>query len=444
MRRLVEQPLAEWATSKRRKPLILRGPRQVGKSYSVMKLGRDHFEETVRIDLERNRSWHRVFGGDLAPRTVVSELEILANQRILPGRTLLFLDEIQACPRAIMALRYFYEEMPELHVMAAGSLLEFALQDIPFPVGRIQFLEMHPLNFAEFLWAAGRDAAAEIVLGEPKPVAPSVHEMLLEELRRYCFVGGMPEAVAAYADNHSMQAAFAVHEELCETYRQDFSKYAPRADPQALDAVFTGVALNVGSQIKYSRLTDSHAHTTARRAFDLLCKARVIRPVRSATPAGLPLSGHQSVKRLKAVLVDVGIWQHLRGMKIESEYAKTDLLDAYRGAMAEQFVGQELAITQGSDLFYWSREAKSSSAEVDYLAVMDGAIYGIEVKRGPTGRMRSLLLMLESYPDCGGGLVFSTAPYSELPERKLTYLPLYLVGTATRPADIDQGHQHTP
>jgi len=441
MKRIIEQPLAQWATSARRKPLLLRGPRQVGKTYSVVKLGQDHFDETVRVDLERNRSWHRVFEGDLAPRTIVSELEILTNQRIFAGRTLLFLDEIQACPRAIVALRYFHEEMPELHVVAAGSLLEFALQDIPFPVGRIQFLEMHPLNFAEFLWAAGRDAAAEVVLGAPQPVAPSTHDMLLEELRRYCFVGGMPEAVAAYADTHSMQAAFAVHEELCETYRQDFSKYAPRADPQALDAVFTGVALNVGHQIKYSRLTDSHAHATARRAFDLLCKARVIRCVHSATPAGLPLSAHLSTKRLKAVMVDVGIWQHLRGMRIGSEYPKSDLLDAYRGAMAEQFVGQELAITQGSDLFYWSREAKSSSAEVDYLAVVDGAIHGLEVKSGPPGRLRSLRMMLETYPNCAGGFVFSSAPYAELPEQKLTYVPLYFAGAATRSAAAGGGQQ---
>lgn len=432
MKRLIEQQLSRWKESKRRKPLIVRGARQVGKTYSIGKLGQDHFDETVRLDLERNRDWHRVFEGSLAAKTLVSELEVLVNKRITPERTLLFIDEIQSCPRAIMALRYFYEEMPELHVVAAGSLLEFALTDISFPVGRVQFLEMYPLIFAEYLWAVGKDNAAEVVLGEPKQVSASTHDLLLDELRRYFFVGGMPEAVAAYVQTESMQEAFAVHGELCETYRQDFSKYAPRADPHCLDAVFSSVAQNVGRQVKYSRLAAGHAHTTAKRAFDLLCKARVIKRVPSVTPSGLPLGAKESANRFKAVMVDVGLWQHLCGMKVESEYAKTDLLDVYRGAMAEQFVGQELMVSQGADLYYWSREAKGSSAEVDYLVVVDGSIYGVEVKRGPAGRLRSLHVLLNSYSNCAGGRVFSSAPYTELPEQKLIFAPLYFAYAATK------------
>lgn len=432
MKRLIEQQLSRWKESKRRKPLIVRGARQVGKTYSIGKLGQDHFDETVRFDLERNRDWHRVFEGSLAAKTLVSELEVLVNKRITPERTLLFIDEIQSCPRAIMALRYFYEEMPELHVVAAGSLLEFALTDISFPVGRVQFLEMYPLIFAEYLWAVGKDNAAEVVLGEPKQVSASTHDLLLDELRRYFFVGGMPEAVAAYVQTESMQEAFAVHGELCETYRQDFSKYAPRADPHCLDAVFSSVAQNVGRQVKYSRLAAGHAHTTAKRAFDLLCKARVIKRVPSVTPSGLPLGAKESANRFKAVMVDVGLWQHLCGMKVESEYAKTDLLDVYRGAMAEQFVGQELMVSQGADIYYWSREAKGSSAEVDYLVVVDGSIYGVEVKSGPAGRLRSLHVLLNSYSNCAGGRVFSSAPYTELPEQKLIFAPLYFAYAATK------------
>ena len=432
MKRMVEQELLRWKDSKRRKPLIVRGARQVGKTYSIGKLGNDHFGEVVRVDLERKRDWRRVFEGNLAAQPIASELEVLTNTKITPGETLLFLDEIQSCPRAIMALRYFYEELPELHVVAAGSLLEFALTEISFPVGRVQFLEMHPMNFAEYLWAIGKDKAADVVLGEPDKTPDAVHTMLLDELKRHCFVGGMPEAVATYAESQSMQDAFEVHGELCYTFREDFLKYARRSDPDCLNATLSGVAQNVGQQVRYSRLAEGHAHTTTKRAFDLLCRARVISKVPSATPSGLPLGAKESASKFKAIMVDVGLWQHLCGMKVESEYAKEDLLDVYRGAMAEQFVGQEMMVSQASDLHYWAREAKGSTAEVDYLAVVNGSIYGVEVKSGPAGRLRSLHVLLENYPKCKGGLVFSSGPYAELPEQKLTFIPLYFAYSATR------------
>ena len=432
MKRMVEEQLLRWKESRRRKPLIVRGARQVGKTYSIGKLGDDHFSEVVRVDLERNRDWHRVFEGNLAARSIASDLEVLTGKTIVPGKTLLFLDEIQSCPRAIMVLRYFFEELPELHVVAAGSLLEFALAEISFPVGRVQFAEMHPMTFAEYLWAIGKDRAADIVLGEPGETPEAIHAMLLDELKRYCFVGGMPEAVATFVASQSVQGAFEVHAELCDTYREDFSKYARRSDPDCLNTTLSGVAQRVGQQVKYSRLAEGHAHTTAKRAFDLLCKARVISKVPSATPSGLPLGAKESASRFKAIVVDVGLWQHLCGMKVDLEYTKNDLLEVYRGAMAEQFVGQEMMVSQGSDLHYWSREAKGSTAEVDYLAVVDGSIYGVEVKSGPAGRLRSLHLLLEKYRNCEGGLVFSSGPYAELPEQNLTFIPLYFACSATR------------
>ncbi len=187
----------------------------------------------------------------------------------------------------------------------------------------------------------------------------------------------------------------------------------------------------MGQQIKYSRLGGSHSHTTAKRAFDLLCMAKVVKRVPSVSPIGLPLGAKVSANRFKAIMVDIGMWQHLSGMKIDLEYAKNDLLDVYRGAMAEQFVGQEMLISQHNDLYYWSRETRGSSAEVDYLAVVDGEIFGVEVKSGSTGRLRSLKLLLDLLPACAGGMVFSSAPYEEIPDMNLTRLPLYFAGTAT-------------
>ena len=198
MKRFIDRELKKWKESKRRKPLILRGARQVGKTYSLRQFGQDYFDSVALVDLERNPDWHRVFNGNLQAKRICADLEILLKQKIIPKRTLLFIDEIQACPRAITALRYFYEELPDLHVVAAGSLLEFAMKDISFPVGRVQFLYLHPLCFGEYLQASGNDEAANILLAPPRAVSPTVHDFLCEELRRYFFIGGMPESAAAY------------------------------------------------------------------------------------------------------------------------------------------------------------------------------------------------------------------------------------------------------
>jgi len=179
MKRFIDQELKRWKDGSRRKPLILRGARQVGKTYSVRQFGKDYFDNVALVDLERNRGWHRIFDGDLNAKRICADMEIVLNQKILPSKTLLFIDEIQACPRAITALRYFYEDIPELHVIAAGSLLEFALKDISFPVGRIQFASLNPLCFAEYLQATRNDEAASVVLGLPGKVSETTHAFLI-------------------------------------------------------------------------------------------------------------------------------------------------------------------------------------------------------------------------------------------------------------------------
>jgi uncharacterized protein len=426
MERFITKKLLAWKNQTRRKPLILRGARQVGKTWSVMDFGKTYFNGKAHvIDLEKHLDWHRIFEGDLVPARIISELEIHLNQKITPGEDLLFLDEIQSCPRAITALRYLYEECPELHVIAAGSLLEFAMKEISFPVGRVQFLNMGPLSFAEFLQAIGKTAAAKIILSTPQKQPESVHTMLLDEVRRYLFIGGMPECVLAYVHSAKIREAFDVQAELANAYRQDFAKYAPHSDKRCLNAVFSSIARNVGNQIKYTHLAEGFSFPTIKKAFDLLCLAQVIRKVSSATPAGLPLGASASEKKFKALMVDIGLMQHLCGMPIDIEYNRSDLLAIYQGAMAEQFVGQELVAGGQEELYYWTREAKSSSAEVDFLAVINGRIHPVEIKSGASGRLRSLHLLLETYPNCPSGYVFSSAPYSELPKQRLIFLPLY-------------------
>ena len=429
MKRLVDNQLLLWKTSNRRKPLIVRGGRQTGKTWSIDRSGKDHFVSIVKIDLEKRRDLHDIFAGDLGSQTILSQLALVTGQRIVPGETLLFLDEIQACPRAVMALRYLYEELPALHVIAAGSLMEFALTDISFPVGRVQFLNMYPMTFIEFLRAGEHEQLAEILQESHGQLDSAVHNLLLNQLRRYFFVGGMPEVVQAYYENLSILDAFEVQSEILDSYRQDFVKYAPRADKNCLDRVLVSCAAKVGEQIKYSRLADGFSNPTIHKAFDLLCMARVINRIPAVKTVGQPLGAGINNKKLKASLIDIGLMQRLNRLPVDIEIRQQDLLKIYRGKLAEQFVAQELLVTQNSELYYWARAARGSTAEVDYLINKDGRIYAVEVKSGKGGSLRSLHLLLDSYPDCSEGLVLYSGAWAELPEQRLRFIPLYYAGS---------------
>ncbi len=428
MKRFIIDKLLNWKTSTNRKPLILRGARQTGKTTAVRMLGEQYFQGRFHsVDLEKRPDWHIIFEKNLEPGRILSELELVLNASIKPGQDLLFLDEIQSCPRALMALRYFYEELPELHVIAAGSLLEFVLRDISFPVGRVQFLNMFPMTFAEFLLACEKDKLAAVLSTSSRHYSENVHNLLLDELRIYFFTGGMPECVHSFAEKRKLREVFDIQDQLIQTYRADFSKYAPFADKRCLDAVLTNTAKMVGQQIKYTRLTNDFTPPTNKKAFDLLNMARVIHKIPSASPGGLPLGASSSGKRFKAIMADIGLMQKLCGIQYKETMSTSDLMDMFRGALAEQFVGQELLAAGQNELCYWSRDAKSSSAEVDYLIENKGMVLPMEVKSGPSGKLKSMHLLLNSHPNVPTGYVLSTGPYSEIPDQKLTFYPLYSV-----------------
>ena len=424
MKRLAEKQILEWKDSSRRKPLIIRGARQVGKTWLVENFLAKQFDSFVKIDLEKRRDLHTHFEGNLDPKTILTYLELEVG-RIVPGKTLLFFDEIQACPRAIMALRYFYEQMPELHVIAAGSLLEFAFGEISIPVGRVQYLYMHPMTFHEYLLAMGKEQMADYVLKFPANIADKIQKMILNELRSYFFIGGMPECVKTYRDSNSMIETFGVQSEILDSYRDDFSKYKPRIDTTCLDAVFLNTAKSIGEQLKYTRLNDGHSSQMNHKAFDLLAKAKVIHKIPACDPSGLPLGATANLKKFKAIILDIGLLQRLCQVPAELELKQENLLAMYRGKLAEQFVAQEILAKNNSELFYWARDARGSSAEVDYLAVRQGNIYPVEVKSGASGSLKSLHLMLTKYQNCPQGFVLYSGTYKELPEQKLTFMPLY-------------------
>jgi uncharacterized protein len=424
MKRLAEEKIMNWKDSKRRKPLIIRGARQVGKTWLVDNFLACKFDSFVKVDLEKQRNLHSIFEQDLDPQRIINELEIVVG-RIIPGTTLLFIDEIQACPKAIMALRYFYEELPELHIVVAGSLLEFAFSQISVPVGRVQYLHVYPMTFYEYLLAIGKDVMASTVINSPESVSETINTHIFQELKKYFFVGGMPECVKVYRDTNSLIEVFDVQSEILESYRQDFAKYKPHVDTACLDNVFVNASMSVGEQIKYNRLSETFSGVTNKKAFDLLVKANLIHKISSSNPSGLPLAGLINSKKFKSCMLDIGLMQRLCGIDVFAEQKHEELLSIYQGKLAEQFVAQELIAWHNKELFFWARDSKNSNAEVDFLTVKDGKIYPIEVKSGSSGRLRSLHILLETYRNCEYGWILQCSSYKKLLEQKLVFWPLY-------------------
>ncbi len=435
MFRSLEKELRIWKDSSPRFPLLLRGARQVGKTYLVEEFGKTAFPSFASVNFEAQPEAIACFES-LDPEEILLRLQIILKQSIQPGKTLLFLDEIQACPQAILALRYFKEKLPALHVIGAGSLLEFALSQgkFSFPVGRVQFIYLKPLSFQEYALARGKSqAVAELAQCTIKsPPSQELHQEMMRLTKEYFLVGGMPAAVSGFCQNLSLQESGYIHDILLSTYRADFSKYATPIGQKHQKTVFDGVFPLIGQQFKYSKI-DSHMRSRElKSALDHLEWAGLIHPVYASSAAGLPLSTQVKRTQFKVLFLDIGLAQHALQTDPEVVF-KEDLILINRGAIAEQFVGQELlAYTnprQEGQLFFWQREKRGSDAEVDYLLAIDKLIIPIEVKAGPYGKLKSLHeFMREKQSPLG--VHISQNPLSF--ENGVLSLPLYLIAQLPR------------
>jgi uncharacterized protein len=430
MDRTIEAALEDWRQDSHRKPILLRGARQVGKSYTVSQFGRGKFENLVVINLEAQPELAGVFD-PLNPTEIVSKLEVLTGQLITPGKTLLFIDEIQVLPQAIVALRYFYEQLPTLHVIAAGSLLELTLSaaGIPMPVGRVQYLYMKPMSFVEFLLAMGQQAMLQVLQSNRDMLSDqTVHQALLEWIRKYLLIGGMPEVVAQYQASDNYERCRRIQTSLLQTYRDDFNKYAKHNQHQSIGKVFQSAVQQVGDKFKYSRVDPDSPSRNIKEALEWLTLAGIYHKVTRSTADGLPLGANTRDRFFKVIFLDVGLMQNLCGLASDIVQEK-DLMAIYRGALMEQFVGQELIAYEDCytkpELFYWARDAKSSSAELDYVCQHEAGVVPLEVKTGKTGRLKSLLLFLEE-KQYAWGVKVSASPLQY--EKPVLSVPFYLLG----------------
>ena len=441
--------LRAWQLNPRRKPLVMRGARQVGKSYLARSLAEQHFANLVEINFEETPDAADLFA-DKSPSHIVSRLELLTGSRITPGQTLLFLDEIQAAPEVLACLRFFHEKLPELHVMAAGSLLEFVLADHDFsmPVGRIEYLHLGPVVFAEFLAATGRTQLAEFIqryeIGTELPA--SVHDRLMAAPREFFVVGGMPEAVQAFADSGSLLECDKVKQSILSTYIDDFSKYGRRVNTRRLQRVFQRLPHLVGGKFMHSQVDPDEQARDIGQALHLLCLARIASKVHHSACNGIPLGAEIDEKKFKALFLDVGLMNRACGLSLLDFENAPDIMLVNSGAVCEQFVGQHLLYRgeffEEPVLHYWSREKRQSAAEVDYAISVGARIIPVEVKAGKSGRLKSLHAFLKE-KKCALGLRFNAdlpslldatdaLPTGGTVHYRLLSLPLYLVGQARR------------
>jgi predicted AAA+ superfamily ATPase len=397
MQRQQIQFLNTWLHNKNRKPLVIRGARQVGKSTLVELFARQNKQILHTVNLERYPELSDVFAGK-NPEHIIRQIEFLPNMGDISNDALLFLDEIQAVPEAIPALRYFYEDIPEFPVISAGSLLEFALSVHTFsmPVGRIQYLHMGPMTFSEFLLAIDEKRLASFINKyEPgQEIGEIVHQRLLHLLRSYYYIGGMPEAVAVFSNTHSYKNVSEVHNSIIETYRDDFPKYAGSRNLNRMLNVFNFAARNVGVKIKYSNISRQDQSITIKKDIELLAMARVVSKVVHSHCSGLPLQADTEEKVYKLLFLDIGLMNAICGLDWSDISRMDEMKLINQGAIAEQFIGQHLqsmlADKPNRELNYWLREGRSSNAEVDFVIGVGGNLIPIEVKSGAIGSMKSL------------------------------------------------------
>jgi predicted AAA+ superfamily ATPase len=439
MFRQINGYLIGWFGRKDRKPLILRGARQVGKTWAVRQLGKAVGVALVEVNFELQPECKQAFQS-LEPNKILQALSLLGFPKVDAGRSLLFLDEIQECPQAIVALRYFYERMPDLAVVATGSLLEFALEQERFsmPVGRIESAWLFPMSFGEFLRAKGNDALAEAVSMNPlKHKMPDTgHEQAFRDMREYLFCGGMPQAVQAMTEAKDTESVRRMHRSILQTYRQDFYKYAPRIKPNLAEKLFLKAPGLVGGHFKYRQVDPDLRSSEVKPAVEALEKAGVIRRVIHSSGQGLPLATDANPRIAKLVLLDVGLMH--ASLQIDAQLVQEpDLLAVHRGAVAEQFVAQELLACAPPDqeptLYFWNREAPSQ-AEVDYLIPSGSHVLPIEVKSGSSGTLKSLHSFLNTHPKSPIGMRLYGG--KAMREESIFHLPLYSAGILWRGSEM--------
>lgn len=396
MIRFASMILDEWLRSSNRKPMVIRGARQTGKTWLVHDFAERNHLQLIELNFEKFPGRADLFSAN-DPREIIKNIEADLGVKIDPASSCIFLDEIQAAPELFAKLRWFKEDMPVLLIIAAGSLLEFALNksQSSMPVGRITYLYLEPMSFFEFVMASGKERLYQRIMEfEVKSKIPqSIHEQCMDIYYQYCLTGGMPEVVQTWMNTKDQQACIKVQHDLLSTYRDDFYKYGGDIDARLLNKIMLSVAEQLGNKFVYSRVDQGIRTPVIKKAMTLLFQARVCSMIAHTSGNGLPLGAQSNDKFFKALMLDVGLISAQLGLSSAKPIKAREMDFINKGGLAEQFVGQQLraaqAVAADPQLFYWQRTG-GRLGEIDYIIQHKNIIIPVEVKSGATGRMKSL------------------------------------------------------
>lgn len=428
MKRDINQKLVKWKRSSRRKPLVLRGARQVGKTYALKALAGAEYESLAYINFESSPLAKSFFQVELDPQRIIKNLEIFLNQTISPLSTLIVFDEIQECPEALNSLKYFNEQANQYHIATAGSLLGVKLAHTKgFPVGKVNFLDLYPLSFFEFLEALGKVKLRHYLneLADFKPLPEALHNELIDCLKLFMFVGGMPEAVSTYNETADFISIREIHNEILLAYTQDFIKHAGAAtDVMKITAVWDSIPSQLAKENKkfiFSIIRKSARGREYEAAIQWLVDAGMIYKAYEVSVPRVPLSGYRDQQAFKVFLLDVGLLGAMSQLPPDIIIHGDKFFTEFKGAFTENYVAQELASQHNKELYYWSSDGK---AEVDFLTVYNQKIYPLEVKSGNAIKSKSLQVYGARYKS-----ILARASLHNLSRQgNLFKYPLYLVG----------------
>lgn len=426
MYRIAIEKLLKWKQNKRRKPLIIEGARQVGKTWLMKEFGRQAYADTVYINFDSNSRMAELFASDLDTDRLIMGLELYAGHKIDPNNALLIFDEVQEVPRALASLKYFYENAPQYHIVCAGSLLGIALhQGTSFPVGKVDFLKLYPLSFKEFLMATDKERFAELLDKQDFDMVTRFKQTYIDALKYYYFVGGMPEAVQSFAENKDFNEVREIQKRILAAYEQDFSKHAPNEIVPRLRMLWNSIPSQLAKENKkfiYGLVREGARAKEYETAIMWLSDCGLVHKVSRVNAAGIPLRAYEDLKAFKLFVVDVGLLGCMAGLRQRTLLDGNDLLVEFKGALTEQYVCQQLKTIEGLDVYYYTNDR--GSCEVDFVVDTGEQIVPIEVKAEVNLRAKSLKTYQEKFsPEIS--VRTSMSDYKK--EEWLVNLPLYAI-----------------
>ncbi len=427
MKRQLYEELLKWKNSSKRKPLLLQGARQVGKTYLVNEFGNKEYSNYIYLNFEERPDLQSLFEENLSPPNIIENIGLLLGHKIESANTLIFFDEIQLLPQALSSLKYFYEKNPEFHIIAAGSLLGVSInKQSSFPVGKINFMKMHPLSFEEYLLAGDNSLLAEKIKENKnlRPFPETIHKKLMSELKMYLFLGGMPEVLQDYFSNKDIASARNIQNELLNAYRSDFSKYTEKGQAIKTPELWRSIPAQLAREnkkFKYGDVKKNARAATFEQTIEWLKGAGLINPAYNISVPKIPVSAYADYSKFKVYLFDTGLLGAMLEISSELIIDTTAIFSEFNGAFMENYVAMELTASGMEDLFYWTSK---SDAEVDFIVQADNNIFPLEVKSGKSKKLSSLRSYEKKYSPEN---IYRSSPRNFYQDGTFANIPLYSI-----------------